>query len=327
VKPSEILSWRSAAQKRRIAGGLSAVEQLLAQVAGAYPGQLGEVCTQTLQAGGKRLRPLLVLLAARNTASLDGAVVRAAASVELLHMATLVHDDVLDGAELRRGRPTVLKQFGGEAAVSAGNYLLAQAFNQLVKTRDPVAVELLSRVALGLSEGERLQAADAFSATLTVDQYLHRCRLKTADLFAACGRLGALITGLSADTVEALAAFGDSLGLAFQILDDILDLTGDEAATGKRRGTDLRDGTVTLPILFALEARPEIGPRLEHCTDDEAVLDGVVADVVESGGVERARKLALDYLQDARGRLATCRGGFERELLNELAGSVVDRYG
>jgi geranylgeranyl pyrophosphate synthase len=327
VKPSEILSWRSAAQKRRIAGGLSAVENLLSQVTGTYPGRLGDASTQTLRAGGKRLRPLLVLLAARNTAPLDGAVMRAAAAVELLHMATLVHDDVLDGAELRRGHPTVLEQFGAEAAVSTGNYLLAQAFNQLVQARDPVALELLSRVALGLSEGERLQAADAFSASLTVDEYLHRCRLKTADLFAACGRLGAMLTGLSADTVEALAAFGDSLGLAFQILDDILDLTGDQADTGKRQGTDLRDGTVTLPIVFALEARPDIGPRLERCTGDETILEGVVADVVASGGVERARKLALDYLEDARGRLASCRGGFERELLNELAGSVVDRYG
>ena len=176
-------------------------------------------------------------------------------------------------------------------------------------------------------KGERLQAGDAFRESVTVDEYLHRCRLKTADLFAACGRLGAHLSGLSADTVEALAAFGDSLGLAFQILDDILDLTGEEAETGKRRGTDLRDGTVTLPIVFALEARPDIGPRLERCGDDPAVVDGVIADVVATGGVERARKLALDYMQDARARLAACRGGFERELLNELAGSVVDRYG
>ena len=325
MKPSEILSWRSAAQKRRIAGGLGAVEERLAAVAGAYPGELAEACTQTLQAGGKRLRPLLVLLAARNTAPLDGAVVRAASAVELLHMATLVHDDVLDGAELRRGLPTVYKQFGGEAAVSAGDYLLAQAFNQLVGAREAAAVELLSRVALGLSEGERLQSDQAFRETLTIDEYLHRCRLKTADLFAACGRLGARLSGLSADTVEALGAFGDSLGLAFQILDDILDLTGDETETGKRRGTDLRDGTVTLPVVLALEARPDIGPRLQRCGSDEECLHGVIEDVAASGGVDRAREMAVGYMEDARRRLGECRGGFEKALLNELAGTVVDR--
>jgi geranylgeranyl pyrophosphate synthase len=326
VKPSEILSWRSQAQKRRLAGGLKRTEEELARVAATFPGMLGEACVATLNAGGKRLRPLLVLLAARNTAPLEGAVVRAAVAVELLHMATLVHDDVLDGATLRRGAATVFSEYGPEAATAVGDFLLAQSFAQLAQSRDPAAVDLLSAVALGLSEGERLQAADAYRATLTVDEYLHRCRLKTADLFAACGRLGAMITGLSDDAVEALGAFGDSLGLAFQIFDDILDLTGDPAVTGKQRGTDLRDGTVTLPIVMALEARPDIGPRLERCRDDEAVVVEIIRDVEESGAVERARHLAVEYVEAARVLLSECQGGFEKELLNELAGSVVDRY-
>jgi heptaprenyl diphosphate synthase len=257
----------------------------------------------------------------------EGAVLRAAVSVELLHMATLVHDDVLDGAELRRGKPTVFRQHGAEAAVAAGDYLLARSFAELAETRDAGAVELLSAVAVGLSEGERLQAADAFRADLTVDDYVHRCRLKTADLFAACGRLGARLTGLSDDTVAALGAFGDSLGLAFQIFDDILDLTGDEAETGKRIGTDLRDGTVTLPIVLALEARPDIGPRLERCRDDEAAVLEVIADVRESGAIESARRLAVDFVAEARARLDACKGGFEKELLDELAASLVDRAG
>ena len=286
MKPSEILSWRSAAQKRRVAGGLGRVEDRLQRVVATYPGRLGEASAATLRAGGKRLRPLLVLLAARNTVPLDDAVVRAAAAVELLHMATLVHDDVLDGAELRRGRPTVVKQFGPDAAVSVGNFLLAQAFNQLARTSEPRAVDLLSAVAVGLSEGERLQAADAWRADLSVDEYVQRCRLKTADLFAACGTLGGMLTGLSEESIEALGEFGRSLGLAFQILDDILDLTGDEAATGKRRGTDLRDGTVTLPIVLALEQRPGIGPRLQRCASDEKSVAKVIADVEASGAID-----------------------------------------
>jgi len=326
MKPADVLSWRSAGQRRRLAGGLAAVEERLRQVVAIVPGRLADAADSTLAAGGKRLRPLLVLLSARNTGPLDGPVLRAASAVELLHMATLVHDDVLDGADLRRGLPTVAKQYGDDMAVSTGNFLLAQAFSELAATDDRRAVALLSEVAWGLSEGERLQARDAFNLEVGVGDYLRRCRLKTADLFSAACRLGALLTGLSDETVEALGAFGDSLGLSFQILDDILDLTGDEAVTGKRRGADLRDGTVTLPIVLALEARPGIGPRLERCRDDETELAGVLDEVLASDGTERARAIALQFMDEARRRLAECPGGFERELLDELAASLMDRY-
>ena len=326
MKPADVLSWRSAAQRHRVATGLAAVEERLTRVVSSVPGRLAEAGASTLTAGGKRLRPLLVLLAARNTGPLDGPVLRAAASVELLHMATLVHDDVLDGAELRRGLPTVARTYGDEMAVSAGNFLLAQAFAELAGANDAAAVAALSEVAWGLSEGERLQADDAFRASVTVDDYVRRCRLKTADLFAVACRLGAMTTGLGRETVEALGGFGDSLGLSFQMFDDILDLTGDEAVTGKRRGADLRDGTVTLPIVLAIEARPDIGPRLMTCRDNETCLEGVVDDVLASGAIERARGTALEYVADARRRLADCPSGFERELLDELAGSLVDRY-
>ncbi len=326
MKPADVLSWRSAAQRHRVATGLAAVEERLSRVVSSIPGRLGEAGSSTLAAGGKRLRPLLVLLAARNTGPLDGAVTRAAAAVELLHMATLVHDDVLDGAELRRGLPTVARTYGDQMAISTGNYLLAQAFAELAGSGDAAAVAELSEVAWGLSEGERLQADDAFRTTVSVDDYLHRCRLKTADLFSAACRLGARMSGLGDETVEALGAFGDSLGLSFQMLDDILDLTGDEAVTGKRRGADLRDGTVTLPIVLAIATRPDIGPRLLTCRDNETCLEGVVDDVRESGSIERARAMALDFMNEARRRLAACPSGFERELLDELAGSMVDRY-
>ena len=241
-------------------------------------------------------------------------------------MATLVHDDVLDGAELRRGLPTVARTYGDEMAVSTGNFLLAQAFAELAGSGDSGAVAALAEVAWGLSEGERLQADDAFRITVTVDDYLRRCRLKTADLFSVACRLGAQMTGLGDETVEALGAFGDSLGLSFQMLDDILDLTGDEAVTGKRRGADLRDGTVTLPIVLAIEARPDIGPRRLSCRDNSTCREGVLDDVLSSGAIERARGMALDFINEARRRLADCPSGFERELLDELAGSMVERY-
>ena len=241
-------------------------------------------------------------------------------------MATLVHDDVLDGAVLRRGRPTVAAQSGVGTAVSTGNYLLAEAFAQLAATGDGRAVDLLSAVALGLSEGELLQMDGAFDVTLTIDDYLLRCRLKTANLFAASGQLGALLSGVDEESVVALGEYGESLGVAFQIFDDILDFSGDEARTGKRVGTDLRDGTVTLPILLALERRPHLAPLLAECEGCEERVGALVAEIIASGALERAREVALEHIAQARAVLSRCSDEVERDLLGQVAGSVVDRF-
>ena len=323
---SLLLAWRSAAQKRRITDGLARAEELLAEVAGRYPGSLGEACLSTLDAGGKRVRPALVLLAARRTGPLGGPVLRAAASVELLHMATLVHDDVLDGAVLRRGRPTVATRAGVGTAVSTGNYLLAEAFAQLAATGDGRAVDLLSAVALGLSEGELLQMDGAFDVTLTADDYLRRSRLKTANLFAASGQLGALLSGIDERSVAAVAEYGESLGVAFQIFDDILDFSGDETRTGKRVGTDVRDGTVTLPIVLALKRRPRLAPLLVECRSNEEYVAALVAEIVASGALEGAREVALEHIAQARASLARCSDEVEKDLLGQVAGYVVDRF-
>lgn len=317
------LTWSSSAQKRRIARGLELVEERLTAVTGDYPGQLGEACRVTLTAGGKRVRPLLALLCAGGAPG-EG-VLRAAASVELLHMATLVHDDVLDRAELRRGRPTVVHQYGAATAVSTGNYLLARALSELVGAGDPAAVDLLSETAVGLSEGEVLQRAEAFDASLGVAAYERRCERKTADLFAAACSLGAMLSG-TGGAAATLGRYGRLIGLAFQVFDDILDCSGDEAVTGKRPGTDVRDGTITLPLIFALEARPELAAVLGEpgATADE--VDAVLRTVAECGALERAREAALRYIGQARSVLETCPDTVERALLAQVAAQVVDRY-
>jgi geranylgeranyl pyrophosphate synthase len=241
-------------------------------------------------------------------------------------MATLVHDDVLDGAVLRRGRPTVAAQSGVGTAVSTGNYLLAEAFAQLAATGDGRAVDLLSAVALGLSEGELLQMDGAFDVTLTVDDYLRRCRLKTANLFATAGKLGALLSGVDELSAAAVGEYGESLGVAFQIFDDILDFSGDEARTGKRVGTDLRDGTVTLPIVLALERRPHLAPLLAERGSSEERVGALVAEIVTSGALEGAREAALDHIAQARAVLNRCSDEVDKDLLGQVAGSVVDRF-
>jgi geranylgeranyl pyrophosphate synthase len=320
------LVWSSTAQKRRVARGLDLVEERLAAVASEYPGELGEACRTTLSAGGKRLRPLLTLLCARRGVAAGERVLRAAASVELLHMATLVHDDVLDRAELRRGRPTVAHQYGANTAVSVGNYLLARAFSEIVGAGSPEAVDLLSATAVGLSEGEVLQRAEARDVTVTVDSYVLRCERKTADLFAAACGLGALLSDAGEDATAAVGRFGRLIGLAFQVLDDILDCSGDQAATGKRPGTDVRDGTITLPLIYALEARPELAEILRRPVPTDADVDLILRAVADTGALQRARDDALRYIDDARAVLAACPDDVERGLLEQVAAQVVDRY-
>ena len=326
MKSRAALSWRSAAQKRRYSRGLTLVEERLAAVAAEYPGPLGGACRATLAAGGKRVRPLLALLCARRDRALGEPVLRAGAAVELLHMATLVHDDVLDRAELRRGRPTVAHEFGAEMAVSAGNYLLARAFSELVGAGEPGAVDILSRTAVGLSEGEVLQRAEAFDLSLDAAAYERRCERKTADLFSAACSLGALLSEAGDEAVAAVCEYGRLIGLAFQVFDDILDLSGDEAATGKRPGTDVRDGTVTLPLVFALEARPDLAPLLRGPAPGADEVATVLRSVAECGALERARAVALRYIDEARSVLASCPDTVERDLLAQVAAQVVDRY-
>lgn len=322
----QALTWRSAVQKRRYSRGMDLVEVRLQAAVAGYPGTLGDACRATLGAGGKRVRPLLTLLCSRRDVELPEVVLRAAAAVELLHMATLVHDDVLDRAELRRGRATVAHEFGVDVAVSAGNLLLARAFTELVGAGDASAVSLLSATAVGLSEGEVLQRDDARRVTVTVADYERRCERKTADLFAAACRLGAMLSGAGDEVTDAVAEFGRLIGLAFQVFDDILDLGGDEQITGKRPGADIRDGTITLPLIFALESRPGLGRLLEQEQIDDDALEAVLAEVKRSGALERARGVALGYIGEARTVLDVCPDLVERELLNEVAARVVDRF-
>jgi geranylgeranyl pyrophosphate synthase len=299
----------------RAAPGLDAylelLEDRLERSVGSHPGLVGEIGTDTLAAGGKRLRPVLVFLCTPHEGRPGERAVSGGASVELVHMATLVHDDLLDGADLRRGRPTAWAEHGEGAAKAAGDYLFARAFAELASTGDARAVSLLANAALALARGEALQRRQAFRPDTTVDEYLARCSLKTGKLFeAAC-----LIGGASAD----LGAFGLALGIAFQIADDILDCTGDFDTTGKAPGVDLRDGTPTLPLILA--ARED--ERVRRALAGEHV-DGALERVADTGAIETARSFALEYAARARAALD---GELDRASLEALTHLVVDRDG
>ena len=282
---------------------LEEVEGRLAETVASHPGLVAAVGADALAAGGKRLRPLLTFLS-----SAPGArpPVRAGAAVELVHMATLVHDDLIDGARLRRGRAAAWTEHGADAARAAGDYLFARAFTELASNGDPAAVAVLADSSLALARGEALQRRQRHDPDTTVEAYLERCTLKTGKLFEAACVLG----GGSGD-------YGRLLGVAFQIADDILDCAGDTFETGKVPGTDLRDGTPTLPLLLAAQEDAVVRSALAGGS-----LDGALVRVAATGALERSRATALDYARRAREAL---NGASRRAELEALADAVVDR--
>lgn len=305
---------------------LAQVEQRLAALATGHGPLLAHHAGRTIAAGGKRLRPLLVILAAGPRAAGRAELIAAAAAVELIHSATLVHDDVLDGATLRRGVPTVYAQGGRTRAVATGDLLFSRAFSELTAAGSLAAVQALSRATSSLAEGELLQRQDAWNPSVPVERYLLRCELKTARLFEGSCQLGALAAEAPAAQVAALGAFGRGIGIAFQLLDDVLDVAGPAALTGKHRGTDLLDGTVTLPLILARERDPALAAvdlrAITTAEQAEALCDRIAA----TGALEAARARALAVVEEATAELAALAlEDGQREALRLVAASVAHR--
>jgi len=301
---------------------MSQVEDRLAELSAGYGPRLGEEAKATLTAGGKRLRPILVLMAAGEGAG--DRPVRVASAVEMVHMATLVHDDVLDGAPVRRGRPTVVARAGRDRAVGVGDLLFSRAFAELAVDGGEAEVAELSSASVALALGELAQRHDAFDTSITEERYLDRCSLKTARLFESACRLGRISSGRPG--TEDLASFGREIGLAFQLLDDVLDVTGPPERTGKARGTDLLDGTVTLPLILARRLdRGLESAELRGLDQDsaEALCDRIAA----TSALEEVRDRAEQGIGRAKRILDSPDfSDEERELLGMIADGVVERY-
>ncbi len=304
------------ASSRWLPARLGEVEDQLRAAIGDHGELLGADAAATLEAGGKRLRPMLVLLCAGEAGG--DAAVRAATAIELIHMATLVHDDVLDEAPLRRGVPTVVATSGRERAEATGDLLFSRAFALLADAGDDRAVALLADAAVALARGELAQRQDAFDLGIDEGRYLDRCRLKTARLFECACLLGR--------DDEHLRAFGADVGLAFQLLDDVLDVSGPPERTGKARGTDLLDGTVTLPLIEAAASDPGIRDADLHALDPaaaELLCDRIAA----TGALDRVRDRALEMVAEGKRQLAAAEFEPEqRQLLELVADGVVQRY-
>jgi geranylgeranyl pyrophosphate synthase len=333
-------------------------EQHLERVTAQAGVPLAAHAAATVAAGGKRLRPLLVVLAceaAGGPAMVQPAagsspdreapaagsspdreegerrLVRAAVAVELVHSATLVHDDVIDGAQLRRGHPTVVAGAGRHTAIATGDLLFSRAFAELARNDDLTQLRALSDASSALAAGELLQREDAYAARVAVERYLRRCELKTAALFEAACRLGALVAGgadrsASAALADGLGAFARRIGLAFQLLDDVLDVSGPVERTGKTRGADLLDGTVTLPLILARERDAQLAAvdlaALRGPEQAAELCDRIAA----TGALEEARERALAFVAEAKAALPSLLPADRAALLDLVADAVVERY-
>ncbi len=303
---------------------LAALEGRLAELAGGHGELLARHAGSTIAAGGKRLRPLLVLLAAGAPPVESDLLLRAAVAVELVHSATLVHDDVIDGSDLRRGQPTVAAVGGRLAATATGDLLFSRAFAELARTGSRASVRVLSRASAELAAGELMQRADAWQA-VSVERYLERCRLKTAVLFRAACELGALAGDAGDGVVADLGAFGEQIGLAFQLLDDVLDVSGPPDRTGKPQGADLLDGTVTLPLILARAADPQLATLDPRSVEDAGAAAAVCARIAATGALVKARERALAIVRSAKRDLPAL-PAVQRAALELVADGVVERY-
>jgi geranylgeranyl pyrophosphate synthase len=288
---------------------------------------------EIVQAGGKRLRPLLLLLSAR-AYRYDETVetlITAAAGVELLHTASLVHDDTVDRAAIRRGKPTLNSVFDHGSVILIGDYLFARSAMLAAATGSPRVVSIFASTLGDICDGQLMEMLEANSLEQTEQQYLDRIYGKTASLFAGAAEMGTVISGATEDHIQALRAFGADVGLAFQIVDDVLDLIGESNELGKPAGNDLRQGTITLPVIHYLRATPKESAQARSIA---SIVDGtasgseiatVVEDIRRSGSVDTAFAEAERIVQRARDRLDILPDAGARDALGEFAGLAVHR--
>jgi len=312
----------------RVASGLDRVEAFLESSLGADVPLVSEAATHLLAAGGKRFRPMLVLLGSHLGDPADPRLVAGAAAIELTHLASLYHDDVIDEADSRRGAPSVNARWGNTVAVLTGDYLFARSSEISAELGTDVS-KLLAATIAQVCQGQILEAQVTARVDVTEDEYLEVIRRKTAALIATSCRLGGMLAGVDPDGVERLTRFGRALGMAFQLSDDIMDITEDEAVLGKEPGVDLKEGVYTLPVIHAL--KDDEGGRLRDLLAQgppsgdrlRSALDLVRTD----GALDRAREAVAAEVRRAVDEAGALPRGPAREALLHLAKFLADRCG
>ena len=315
--------------------GLSIVEQDMLQVDQVIARRLdsgvplvGSVSQYIISAGGKRLRPALLLLCCGALGFKGEQRFNMAAVVEFIHTATLLHDDVVDDSALRRGKPTANAKFGNPASVLVGDFLYSRAFQMMVDSQSMRIMAVLANATNIIAEGEVMQLMNMHNAGLDEAGYLQVIRSKTAKLFEASARVGAILSGANEAMEEACAEYGQALGTAFQVIDDVLDYTGDASIMGKNLGDDLREGKATLPLIAAMQ-RGTVGERetIQQAieTGDVTMLDAVIAIVKQTGALDIARNAAQQEAKRSIDAALRLPEGPHRDCLVQLASQLLDR--
>jgi octaprenyl-diphosphate synthase len=314
--------------QRLIGAEMRAVDEVIRRRLHSDVALVRQVSEYIINAGGKRLRPALMILAAGACGYRGTAHYQLAAVVEFIHTATLLHDDVVDQSQLRRGRATANSLFGNPASVLVGDFLYSRAFQMMVELDDMRVMRVLADATNTIAEGEVLQLLNCHDPDVAEQDYLHVIRYKTAKLFEAAGQLGAILGNASAEIEQGLARYGMHLGTAFQLIDDVLDYSGDHAETGKNLGDDLAEGKPTLPLIHAMrqgsaEQSAMIRAAIEHGGLEE--FQPVLAAIRQTGALEYARRQADAESKRAVAAIEMLPRSTHRDSLIQLAAFAVDR--
>jgi octaprenyl-diphosphate synthase len=289
---------------------------------------VGQVAQYIISAGGKRLRPVILLLTCGALNYQDDRKYSLAAVVEFIHTATLLHDDVVDESTLRRGRPTANENFGNPASVLVGDFLYSRAFQMMVDAGSMRIMQVLADATNVIAEGEVLQLMNMHDASLDEAAYLRVIRSKTAKLFEASSRLAAILAQTSPELEEACAEYGQALGTAFQVIDDVLDYEGNAAEMGKNLGDDLREGKATLPLILAMQrGTPDQKALIQQAIETGSVdqLNQVIAIVRETGALDGSRQAAMAEAQRAVDAAQHLPNGPYKDALVALASQLLER--
>jgi octaprenyl-diphosphate synthase len=324
----QVIPSSSAASLSIIAKDMREVDQVISRRLDSGVPLIGQVSRYIIAAGGKRLRPALLLLTSGALGYCGEQRFNLAAVVEFIHTATLLHDDVVDESVLRRGNATANETFGNPASVLVGDFLYSRAFQMMVDAKDMRVMQVLADATNVIAEGEVQQLMNMHNAALDEAGYLQVIRSKTAKLFEASARVGAILAGSTAEMESACAVYGQALGTAFQVIDDVLDYTGDAAVMGKNVGDDLREGKATLPLIAAMRrgtASEGAIVRTAIETGGVAMLEQVVNIVKSTGALEVARLAATQEAQRAIAAARKLPSSPHTECLIELATQLLGR--
>ncbi len=313
-----------------VTADMTATDRLIHERMGSAVALIPDLARHLIDSGGKRLRPLLTLAAARLGGYAGAGHIKLAAAVEFIHTATLLHDDVVDDSALRRGKVSANIVWGNKPSVLVGDFLFSRAFQLMVETGNLAVLDILAGASAVIAEGEVMQLKSANNLSVAEDDYLRIVSAKTAALFAAAAQSGAIVSGQAPERIAALRRYGDNLGVAFQLVDDALDYSGRQALMGKSVGDDFREAKVTLPVILAFQRAGEAAKRfwlraIETGPQSESDLDRAITLVEETGAISETMARARRYADLAKLALEAVPAGEIRAVLGDIADFCVER--